>query len=197
MEAWNDAQLAETIKGARTLTGAVRKLGPVIGVYADRQADAVISSGEAPGKPAAQKTSARKPAATLPEDFPGRAKVMRLVEGGPEHGWTAALSDIDPATGAATVVVTRGEESFKSDFIGGNSAGYSFHTQPGGKVRRLNNVSAVLHVMAGLGSSGHPLPAPAATPPRQRTRPRPRPRPPARRARAASSFALGREPGIP
>jgi hypothetical protein len=112
---------------------------------------------------AAQKTTAPKATATgVPEDFPGAKKIMRLVDGAAEHGWTAALSDLDPKTGAVTVTVTKGEESIRSDFIGGKSAGYSFHTQVGGKVRRLNNVSAVLHVMAGLTPSGHPLAAPTA-----------------------------------
>lgn len=99
---------------------------------------------------------------TLPEDFKGRTKVMRLIDGAAEHGWTATLSEMDPKTGAATVTCARGEDSIRSEFIDGKSAGYSFHTLPGGKVRKLNNVSAVLHVMAGLSPPGHPIPAPAA-----------------------------------
>jgi hypothetical protein len=98
---------------------------------------------------------------TLPEDFPGAKKIARLVDGAREAGWTPTLSDLDAKTGAATVTCSRGEESIRSEFIAGKSAGYSFHTQVGGKVRRLNNVSAVLHVMAGLTPSGHSLPVPA------------------------------------
>ena len=40
VECWDNTQIAEAITGATTLTGAIRKLGPVIGVYSDRQADA-------------------------------------------------------------------------------------------------------------------------------------------------------------
>jgi hypothetical protein len=83
------------------------------------------------------------------------------VDGARDAGWTATLSDLDPATGAATVTATRGEDSIRSEFIDGKSAGYSFHTLPNGKIRKLNNVSAVLHVMAGLTPAGHPLPTPA------------------------------------
>ncbi len=114
---------------------------------------------------AAQKATAKPtPATTLPEDFPGARKIRRLLDGAPEHGWTATLSDLDPETGAATVTVTRGEYSIRSQFIEGKSAGYSFHTLPNGKIRKLNNVSAVLHVMAGLSPNGHPLPAPTPKP---------------------------------
>jgi hypothetical protein len=111
-------------------------------------------------KPAAKPTSA----AGLPEDFPGAKKIARLLDGAAEHGWTATLFDLEPKTGAATVTVTRGEDSIRSEFIDGKSAGYSFHTLPSGKVRKLNNVSAVLHVMAGLTPNGHPLPTSAETP---------------------------------
>ncbi|HEX7938867.1 MAG TPA: hypothetical protein VF483_07715 [Gemmatimonadaceae bacterium] len=121
---------------------------------------------------AAQKTT-RKPVttATLPEDFPGAKKVARLLDGASEHGWTVALSDLDPKTGAATVTVSKGEDSIRNEFIDGKSAGYAFHTLPDGKVRKLNNVSAVLHVMAGLTPSGHPLPAPTAPAPAEDSTP--------------------------
>ena len=42
VEAWDDEQIADAIGGARTLNGALRKLRPVIDVYADRQADARV-----------------------------------------------------------------------------------------------------------------------------------------------------------
>lgn len=45
VEAWEDKDIADAIGKARTLAGALRKLQPVIGVYAERQADAVISAG--------------------------------------------------------------------------------------------------------------------------------------------------------
>lgn len=40
VEAWDDEAIADAIKGAKTLRGAVRKLKPIIDVYADRQAEA-------------------------------------------------------------------------------------------------------------------------------------------------------------
>ncbi len=40
VECWSDKDIADHIKGATTLTGALRKLSGVISVYADRQADA-------------------------------------------------------------------------------------------------------------------------------------------------------------
>ena len=40
VECWNDAEIAEAIKGATTLTGAIRKVNAFVDVMADRQADA-------------------------------------------------------------------------------------------------------------------------------------------------------------
>lgn len=141
-----------------------------------------------PATPATRKTTpapTRKPAGkatpgALPEDFKGAAKIQHLLDGAAEHGWTATLSDADAATGAATVACARGTgadaESIRSEFIDGKSAGYSFLTQPSGKVRRLNNVSAVLHVMAGLA----PRTARRSRLRLRPTRPRRHPRPPSR-----------------
>jgi hypothetical protein len=106
---------------------------------------------------AAQRTTAAAPA-TLPEDFPGARKIARLLDGAAEQGWTATLSDLDSKIGAATVTCARGEDSIRSEFVDGKSAGYSFHTLPNGKIRKLNNVSAVLHVMAGLTPQREPAP---------------------------------------
>jgi len=43
-EAWDDEQIAKAIGYAETVPGAVRKLRVVVGIYADRQADAVNSA---------------------------------------------------------------------------------------------------------------------------------------------------------
>ena len=51
---------------------------------------------------AAQRTPRPTPATTVPEDFPGAKKIMRLVDGAREAGWEPILSDLDPKTGAAT-----------------------------------------------------------------------------------------------
>lgn len=40
VECWDDEFLALAIGKARTLRGAVRKIAPIVSVYADRQADA-------------------------------------------------------------------------------------------------------------------------------------------------------------
>jgi hypothetical protein len=53
VEAWTDEDIASAIGAARTLKGAIKKLAPVIDVYSERQADAVISAGEEQGREAA------------------------------------------------------------------------------------------------------------------------------------------------
>lgn len=40
VECWDDAQIAEHVKGTRTVTGAVGRFEGVVSVWADRQADA-------------------------------------------------------------------------------------------------------------------------------------------------------------
>lgn len=40
VECWGDGQIAEHVKGARTIAGAVRRFEDVVSVWADRQADA-------------------------------------------------------------------------------------------------------------------------------------------------------------
>ena len=40
VECWDDQQIADCIKGARTARGAIRKVATIVSVYADRQADA-------------------------------------------------------------------------------------------------------------------------------------------------------------
>jgi hypothetical protein len=62
------------------------------------------------------------PTTALPEDFPGAKKIARLLDGAREAGWTATLSDLDPRTGTATVTVTKGEGSIRSEFIDGRAA---------------------------------------------------------------------------
>lgn len=46
VECWDDAEIAEQIGKARTLAGALAKFKPVVGVWADRQADAAHYRGE-------------------------------------------------------------------------------------------------------------------------------------------------------
>lgn len=50
VECWDDAQIAEAIKGARTPAGAVKKLRSVVSVFAERQADAEFHRREAIGE---------------------------------------------------------------------------------------------------------------------------------------------------
>lgn len=40
VECYSDDELAEAIDGAKTLRGALRKLSPLVSVWADRQAEA-------------------------------------------------------------------------------------------------------------------------------------------------------------
>jgi hypothetical protein len=40
IECWDDEQIAEQIGDAKTVQGALRKFEGVVGVYADREADA-------------------------------------------------------------------------------------------------------------------------------------------------------------
>jgi len=40
LECWEDDEIADTIRGARTVRGAIRKIRRIVDVYADRQADA-------------------------------------------------------------------------------------------------------------------------------------------------------------
>jgi hypothetical protein len=49
---------------------------------------------------AAQRTTKPTPPTALPEDFLGTKKIARLLDGAAEHGWTAALSDLEPKTGS-------------------------------------------------------------------------------------------------
>ena len=51
VEAWDDDAIADAIGKARTLDGALRKLRPIVGVYADRQADARIEGAYDPPPP--------------------------------------------------------------------------------------------------------------------------------------------------
>lgn len=44
VECWDDEDIAEVIQGARTAKGAIRKVAVIVGVYADRQADAINSA---------------------------------------------------------------------------------------------------------------------------------------------------------
>jgi hypothetical protein len=44
VECWDDQQIADCIKGARSAKGAIRKVAQIVGVYADRQADAINSA---------------------------------------------------------------------------------------------------------------------------------------------------------
>lgn len=44
VECWSDDELAHTIRGAKTVRGALRKVGTIVSVYADRQADAENSA---------------------------------------------------------------------------------------------------------------------------------------------------------
>lgn len=51
VEAWDDDQIADVIGKARTLNGALRKLRPIIDVYADRQTDARVEGAYDPPPP--------------------------------------------------------------------------------------------------------------------------------------------------
>lgn len=44
VECWGDEDIAKCIKGVRTTKGAIRKVAVIVGVYADRQADAINSA---------------------------------------------------------------------------------------------------------------------------------------------------------
>lgn len=44
VECWSDEDIANAIGRVTTVAGAIRKIRPVIDVYADRQADAVNSA---------------------------------------------------------------------------------------------------------------------------------------------------------
>lgn len=44
IECWSDEDIAKCIEGARTPKGAIRKVAVIVGVYADRQADAINSA---------------------------------------------------------------------------------------------------------------------------------------------------------
>jgi len=40
VECWSDEDIAEVIVGAKTKLGAIRKISPIVEVFADRQAEA-------------------------------------------------------------------------------------------------------------------------------------------------------------
>lgn len=44
VECWSDEEIAEAVKGTKTTAGAIRKMRSVVGIYADRQADAINSA---------------------------------------------------------------------------------------------------------------------------------------------------------
>lgn len=44
VECWEDADIARQIEGAKTRLGAIRKMWPVVSVFADREADAINSA---------------------------------------------------------------------------------------------------------------------------------------------------------
>lgn len=44
VECWDDAQIAETIGQASTVKGVIQKFRPLVGIWADRQADAENSA---------------------------------------------------------------------------------------------------------------------------------------------------------
>lgn len=47
VECWSDSEISQAIGGARTLAGAIKKMAAVVGVYAERQADAAYYAEEA------------------------------------------------------------------------------------------------------------------------------------------------------
>lgn len=50
VECWEDSDIDEAIEGAKTLKGAIRKLRPVVGVWAERQADAAYERSAGGGE---------------------------------------------------------------------------------------------------------------------------------------------------
>jgi len=46
VECWSDEELAEVVGKKRTLRSALAEFAPLVSVWAERQADAVISAGE-------------------------------------------------------------------------------------------------------------------------------------------------------
>lgn len=95
--------------------------------------------------------------ATIPGDFPGAAKIQRLLDGAKEHGWAVEITGLSAETGAATVAVEKDGDRIVSEFISGKSAGRAARTVNGAAKAKLPNVSAVLHAMAGTRPDGRPI----------------------------------------
>lgn len=111
---------AKDAKPAETSTKATR--GAKLAKLKASEAAAAKAADRAPSSPTTAKRAAAKAtpvkatrrtrtaSATLPEDFPGAKKIMRLLDGpAQEAGWAGRVVSADPQTGAVEVAISKGD----------------------------------------------------------------------------------------
>jgi hypothetical protein len=100
---------------------------------------------KAPAKTTAKRTRTAT-ATTLPEDFPGRSKIMRLLDGPAQAaGWDGSVKIVDLKTGAVEVAISKGAETMTWYAVGGKqdpsqAPSYS----DGNRTVLMKNIAAIL-----------------------------------------------------
>jgi hypothetical protein len=112
---------------------------------------AAKGSERAPKRVAERPAGTRKgrPSATakeLPEDFPGRSKAMRLLDGpAQEAGWVGSVKVTDAKTGAAEVSITKGDETMTWFCVDGKQdPAQAPRYTDGRRTVQMKNIAAIL-----------------------------------------------------
>jgi hypothetical protein len=85
-------------------------------------------------------------AKTLPEDFPGRSKAMRLLDGpAQEAGWVGSVKIVDAKTGACEVSVSKGDETMTWFAVDGKQdPAQAPRYTDGRRTVQMKNIAAIL-----------------------------------------------------
>lgn len=133
------AQQAEENRNATRAGRTATRKGTAKAAERAPKAVAERSAGTRKGRPV--------PAAKgLPEDFPGRSRAMRLLDGpAQEAGWTGSVRVIDAKTGAMEVSISKGDETMTWFGVDGKQdPAQAPRYTDGRRTVQMKNIAAIL-----------------------------------------------------